>query len=301
MTTAAKPKIIVIVGPTASGKSGLAIALAKKYQGEIISADSRQIYKKLDIGTAKVTKEEMQGVRHHLIDILDIDETYSAEQFKKDADKLISKIIHRGNTPIIVGGTFFYIDTLLRRVTTPKVPPNPKLREKLEKCTVEQLYEKLLEADSERAESIDKSNKRRLVRALEIVDALGHVPKNTNIRSPYTALILGITTSKDDLRTLMHSRGLLWLKNGFEEETKRLLASGISRKRLVEIGFEYQLCLDLIDAKLAPDAFPTAFEQKNWQYAKRQLTWLKRDKSIVWVYRSEKREINLLVEQFLLV
>lgn len=295
-----KPKIIVIVGPTASGKSGLGIELAKKYNGEIISADSRQIYRKLDIGTAKITRAEMQGIPHHLIDILAIDQSYSALQFKKDAQTLISEITQRGKLPIIVGGTFFYIDTLLGRISAPKVPPNAALREKLEKLSTTKLYERLSLLDSERAESIDKRNRRRLIRALEIVEALGHVPKQRHTELLYNVLMLGITIEKDELRKKMRTRAQKWLQQGFVEEVRDLLACGVSRKRLAEIGFEYQLCLELIDGVLSKEDFMTSFEQKNWQYAKRQFTWLKRDRSIVWVFLSEKSEIDLLVEQFLL-
>lgn len=297
---ALKPKIIVVVGPTASGKSGLAIALAKKYQGEIISADSRQIYKKLDIGTAKVTKEEMAGVPHHLIDIIDIDDTYSAIDFKKDARRIIAEIIARGNTPIIAGGTFFYVDALLGKVSAPEVLPNHALREKLEVMDVDSLYNALLKVDERRAATIDPKNKRRLVRALEIVEALGMVPEQAPENLAYTALVLGIKTDKEELRGRMRDRAIVWLKNGFIEEIQGLLDSGITRERLAEIGFEYQLGLDYIDGTLSEEAFIQSFEEKNWQYAKRQITWLKRDKSIHWVFLSEQRETDLMVSNFLI-
>ena len=140
-----KQKLIVIVGPTASGKTGLAIELSKKFSGEVISADSRQVYRGLDIGTEKVTIEEMAGVTHHLIDVVDVDQVYSADDFKRDATKAITDITNRKKVPIIAGGTFFYIDVLLGVISTPEVPPDPKLREYLEDLDNETLYKKLEE------------------------------------------------------------------------------------------------------------------------------------------------------------
>lgn len=298
--TMAKEKIIVIVGPTASGKSGLAIELAKKYNGEIISADSRQVYRGLDIGTAKVTKEEMDGVPHHLIDIAEVSDTYTVARFVEDAQRTIKDIRARGNLPIVVGGTFFYVDALLGKIAAPKVPPDQELRAALEALTAKELYAMLLQKDPRRAETIDRQNKRRLVRALEIVDALGAVPDLQKKEQIYDALTLGLQIEKNDLRDRMEKRARSWLMHGFIDETRALLASGISRKRLHEMGFEYQLCMDLIDQKINEETFVQSFIEKNWQYAKRQLTWLKRDSSIRWIYRSEKAEIDLLISQFLL-
>jgi tRNA dimethylallyltransferase len=292
-------KIIVIVGPTASGKSGLAISLAKKYGGEIISADSRQIYKGLDIGTAKVTKKEMSGISHHLIDILNVGETYSAEAFKKDASLLITEIADRGNIPIIVGGTFFYVDMLLGKTSAPKVAPNEKLRAELEAYDAESLYKKLEKADPKRAETIDRHNKRRLIRALEIINVLGSVPAIVKKKPLYTALTLGIEIDKTVLRERFLERGKAWLKNGFLKEIQDLLQSGVQEKVLREIGFEYELGMALAEKNITEEQFLERFVEKNWQYAKRQLMWLKRDKSIMWISASEKQEVDILVESFL--
>jgi len=295
----AQQKLIVIVGPTASGKSDLAVSLAQKYSGEIISADSRQIYRALDIGTAKVTTAEMKGVPHHLIDIRDVGESYSAEAFKRDAARLITQITERGNVPIIVGGTFFYIDMLLGRTGSPKVAPNLELRAALEAETAETLFKKLQIADPQRAQTIDRHNKRRLVRALEIIDALGEVPRIEQKASPYDALILGIEIGKENLRARFSERAMRWIKGGFLHEIESLLLSGISEKTLSEIGFEYALGIDLFEGKIGLEEFQKRFVEKNWQYAKRQLMWLKRDKSIVWISPSERKETNILVDTFL--
>ena len=288
-----KPKIIVIAGPTASGKTSLSIKLAKACNGEIISADSRQIYKTLDIGTGKVTKEEMAGVPHHLIDIVDPDETYNADDFKSDASQAITDITSRGNVPIIAGGTFFYVDTLLGRITSPNIPPNPALREKLEAMSAEELYNELRERDQRRASEMDPQNKRRLVRALEIVSAIGKVPVIPT-DEPYKVLTIGIKREKEELRQRFKKRALEWLEAGFMNEIKNLLASGISEEQLQEIGFEYTLAVELYREEITQEEFLQKFVEKNWQYAKRQLAWLKREESIQWV---ESTDVHATIEK----
>jgi tRNA dimethylallyltransferase len=170
-------KIIVIVGPTASGKSDLAVKIAKKYNGEIISADSRQVYKGLDIGSGKITKEEMEGVEHYLTDVTHPETTFSVQDFKILATKAIEDIKNKGKIPIIVGGTGFYIDVLVTDVSLPEVPPNLELRQKLETLSTSELVKMLEKADKDRSQTIDKNNRIRLVRAIEIATALGSVPK----------------------------------------------------------------------------------------------------------------------------
>ncbi|MEK7612980.1 MAG: tRNA (adenosine(37)-N6)-dimethylallyltransferase MiaA, partial [Patescibacteria group bacterium] len=166
-------KVLVIVGPTASGKSGLAVRLAKKFKGEIISVDSRQVYKGLDIGTGKITKKEMKGVPHYLLDVANPKKQFSVSQYKKFADKIVRYIVLENRLPIIVGGTGFYIDTLAGKFSLPDVPPNKLLRRKLEKFDTEELFKMLKKKDPARAKTIDRHNKVRLIRALEIVNALG--------------------------------------------------------------------------------------------------------------------------------
>ena len=180
-----KPKILVVVGPTASGKTGLAIELAKRFNGEVISADSRQVYRGLDIGTAKTTKEEMDGVPHHLIDVADPKEVYNASDFKQGAEAAIADIVARGKLPIVAGGTFFYVDILLGRVALPDVPPNEQLRKKLEEKSAAELYQELQAKDPRRAAEIDPQNKRRVIRALEIARELDYVQLATKLTSPF--------------------------------------------------------------------------------------------------------------------
>ena len=299
MSDTQKTKLIIIVGTTASGKSSFAVELAQRFSGEVISADSRQVYRGLDIGTAKITKEEMQGIPHHLIDVANLSSTYTAVDFKNQAQEAILMITERGNLPIITGGTFFYIDALLGRSSLPEVAPNSDLRTELEQLPNAQLFERLLKQDPRRAASIDPHNKRRLVRALEIAHALGSVPEAEVQESPYDALTLGLILEKDELRNKFEQRARTWLHAGFTNEVRSLLNSGVSRERLREMGFEYQLGLDLIENALTEEAFVQKFIEKNWQYAKRQRTWLKRDQNIVWVDQTQKSEVEQLVDDFL--
>lgn len=295
-----KQKLVVVVGPTASGKTKLAIEIAKEFNGEIISADSRQVYRGLDIGTAKVTAEDMQGVPHHLLDIVDIDTIYTANDYKRDASLCINDITARGHVPIVAGGTFFYIDTLLERIAPPKVEPNPELRAVLETKTNETLFAELVTKDPRRAQSIDKNNKRRLIRALEIIAELGEVPPLDPPNPPYNTLLIGIVTDPADLRTRLEKRAHNWQQNGLIEEVEFLLERGVSRDRLREIGFEYMVVVDYLDGHIPQEKFVEVLVQKNWQYAKRQFTWLKRDPTINWVTPSDKREVSLLVQSFLM-
>src|SRR3989338_8024568 len=170
-------KIIVILGPTASGKSALGVKLAKKINGEIISADSRQVYKGLDIGSGKITKKEMRGVPHHCIDIVSPKKIFTVVDFKKCADKAIEKNFAKNKTPIIVGGTGLYIQAIVDNIVLPEVKPNWKLRKELEKKTTEEMFKMLKKLDPERAKNIDAKNPRRLIRAIEIAKSLGKMPK----------------------------------------------------------------------------------------------------------------------------
>ena len=283
-----KPKVVIIVGPTASGKTGLAIKLAQEFPSEVISADSRQVYRRLDIGTEKVTEEEMVGVPHHLLDVVDVDTIYTAVDYAKDAATAISDISSRNSLPIVAGGTFFYIDTLLGRISTPEVPPNLTLRAQLELLSTEELAAQLEQLDPARAANIDTNNHRRLTRAIEIATALGSVPKSQPVDCPYDVLMIGIETDRDVLRTRIRNRAQEALTKGLVEETKNLLASGVSKERLSEIGLEYRLIMEYLDGDLNDEQLIQKLEEKNWQYAKRQLTWLKRDKSIQWFDRDDE-------------
>lgn len=293
-----RPKILVVVGATASGKSALSIKLAEQFSGEIISADSRQVYRGLDIGTAKATPKEMQGIKHHLIDICNIKDIYTAVDFKRDANKAIDLITAQNKLPIVTGGTYFYIDVLLNRISPAPVSPNWELRANLEKKSVEELAARLEKEDAQRFLTVDRQNKRRLIRALEIINTLDYVPLPTVNELPYQVLTIAIKAEREQLRDNYKLRAENWLEYGFRAEVEGLLKSGITRERLREIGFEYKLMLELIDKVINEKQFVQKFIEKNWQYAKRQLTWLKKGKDIVWVDKNDKKVFDV-VEVFL--
>lgn len=293
-----KPKILVIVGPTASGKTSLSITLAKGFNGEIVSADSRQVYKGLDIGTGKVTKQEMGGIPHHLLDVVEPTETYTVADYVRDGRNALTGIISRKKIPIIVGGTFLYVDALLGRISTPEVAPNIPLRNHLETLPTEELFALLKEKDSERAESIDKDNRRRLIRALEIVEAIGTVPK-TERHEPYETLTIGISISKEDLRKNISRRLSDRLAQGMIEEVENLHANGLSYTRLSELGLEYKYIGEFLQNNINREEMCAQIETKSMQYAKRQMTWLKRNTEIQWFTLDEVEKIEEEVKEFL--
>lgn len=290
-------KIVVIVGPTASGKTALAITLAKIFDGEVISADSRQVYRSLDIGTGKVTKEEMHNVPHYLIDIADSRTKYTASDFLRDADDAIADIIARGKLPIVAGGTFFYIDVLLGNRTLAEVPANETLRAELEALSTLDLYKKLEERDPEYAKRIDKHNPRRLERALEIVAEREKMPTVT-LRKRYDTCVIGIDVPRDVLRERINMRLDETLARGLIEETKSLLTRGVPELWLNEIGLEYRVALAYLRGKYTYEEMRTILKQKVWQYAKRQRTWLKRMQNVQWIPFGEDEKAYEIVKNF---
>ncbi|MBI1975330.1 MAG: tRNA (adenosine(37)-N6)-dimethylallyltransferase MiaA [Parcubacteria group bacterium] len=291
-----QPKLIVIVGPTASGKSSLSVALAKKFNGEIVSADSRQVYRDFDIGSGKITAKEMQGIPHHLIDVANPKRTFTVKQYVQLAEKAVADILGRGKTPIICGGTGFYIQALVDGITIPEVPPNLALRSRLAKKSAEALFELLKERNPERAATIERYNKRRLIRALEIVSALGKVPK-LRASPKYNALFIGIKKSPEELKRLIKKRLLARLSRGMVAEVRHLHRNGLSWKRLESLGLEYRSVAQYLQGKLPYDEMVSHLERAIWHYAKRQLTWFKRDARIYWIKTS--REAVLHAKKFI--
>jgi tRNA dimethylallyltransferase len=277
-----KPKLIVVCGPTATGKSDYAVTLAKKIGGEVVSADSRQVYKGLDIGSGKITKKEMRGVPHHLLGVASPKKVFTVEQFQKLGKKAISNILKKGKTPIICGGTGFYIDALVYESAFPSVGPNKALRKKLEKKSVEELFTLLQVQDLERANSIDSKNKVRLIRALEIVEAIGKVPEIKK-ESPYEIEWIGLDFPDEILKERIHTRLLARIKKGMLKEAQNLHTQGLSWKRMRELGLEYRFMADHLTGKILKDEMISLLETAIWHYAKRQRTWFKRNKEIRWV------------------
>ncbi len=294
-----KTPLIILVGPTASGKTSLSIALAKRFNGEIISADSRQVYRGLDLGSGKVTKEEMGDVPHHLLDIADPNDVYTAADFTRDAREAIAAITSRHHLPIIAGGTFFYIDSLLGRISLPEVPPNAALRTELAAFDTETLFERLKQLDPRRADTVDTANPRRLIRAIEIATALGSVPEVTpTTDSPYRPLTLGITIDTETLHHNIHVRLIERLEAGMMREVETLLQNGVTHERLEALGLEYRYISRHLAGQLDYETMVRELETKIRQFAKRQYTWLKRDTSIIWIDKHDTTRIDELVGNF---
>ena len=291
-------KLLVILGSTASGKSEMAVRLAKKFNSEIVSADSRQVYKAMDIGTGKVTKKEMRGIPHYLLDVANPKKKFTVVQYRKLALKAIDKIVRKGKIPVLCGGTGFYIQAVIDGIVIPKVKPDWRLRKKLEKKTVEKLFNQLKKIDPQRAKTIEKKNKRRLIRALEIVIKTKRpVPVFRKKPLPYPVLIIGIKKEKEELKKLIEKRLLKRLKRGMIAEVKKLRSDGLSWKRLEEFGLEYRYIARYLQGKLNYDEMIKSLRKETEHYAKRQMTWFKKDQKIRWV--KDFQEAEKLVKEFL--
>ena len=300
--SAIKNEVLVIVGPTASGKSDLAIKLAKHFGGEIISADSRQVYRELNVGSGKLNVKERKGIPHYLIDVVGARQKFDVAKFQKLANKKIEEIIKRDKLPIICGGTGFYIQSIVDGMVLPKVKPNLKLRKELEKLSVEELFKKLQALDSVRAKKIDANNPRRLIRAIEIATALGKVPKLINRtrtgteNSPWGIfkgsswyqfslqfIQIGLKVPDEILREKINQRLARWFKQGLINEVKKLRQQKISFKRIKEFGLEYFYVAEFLEGKISKPEMIEKSQTAIYQYAKRQMTWFKRDKRINWI------------------
>jgi tRNA dimethylallyltransferase len=297
-----KPRIVAVVGPTASGKSALAIELARRFKGEIVSADSRQVYRGMDVGTGKVTKREMRGVPHHLLDVASPRATFTVAQYQKLGRAAIKKILKRGKLPIIVGGTGFYVDSLIYDYDLPHVKPNAALRRKLEKLNADALFAKLERLDPRRAATIDRYNKRRLVRALEIVLVTKRpVPAMSDSlkrNSDYDVLLLGINPGPKRLAENIHKRLFERIRKGMIKEVRTLHdKTGLSWQRLDNFGLEYRYVSRYLRGVLTKDAMLIELEKEIRHYAKRQMTWFKKNENIRWIEQS--KEAARLVQKFL--
>ncbi len=282
-------KVIAVVGPTASGKSAYGVELAKEINGEIISADSRIVYKGFDIGAAKPTKDEMQGIPHYMIDIVEPTFDYSAGLFKKQAADIIKDISSRGKVPIILGGTGLYIDILLKGFDLPDMNPDKELRINLEKRSTEELYAKLKEIDLKGAESIDSHDKKKIIRALEIIYLTG---KNLELtrgksQSEYEVQWIGKNFEREVLYQRINNRVDKMLEMGLINETKCLLNKyGRAYNIINTIG--YKEITAYLDGTLTLDESIELLKKNTRNYAKRQLTWFRKNPEIKWDVYPEK-------------
>ncbi|MFH1451491.1 MAG: tRNA (adenosine(37)-N6)-dimethylallyltransferase MiaA, partial [bacterium] len=271
MTT--NKKLVVILGPTSSGKSDLAVMLAKEFNGEIISADSRQVYQGMDIGSGKITKKETRGIPHHLLDVASPKRRFTVTRYKNLAQKVIKKVYQKDKLPIICGGTGFYIQAVADGIVIPEVKPDLKLREQLEKKKTESLFAILEKIDPERVKNIDRNNRRRLIRAIEIIKKTKKpVPSLTAKKPDFSVLKIGIKVSKEELSDRIKKRLEKRLKQGMINEIKKLRNSGLSWKRLESFGLEYRFGSQFLQDKINRKQMQEKIQKESGYYAKRQMT-----------------------------
>lgn len=276
--------LVVILGTNASGKSELGIRLAVKFDGEIVSADSRQVYRGLDIGTGKVTQEQIRMVPHHLIDIADVTERYSLAQYQACAYSAIDQIQSAGRLPFLVGGTGLYINAVVDGYVLANVPPKQELRAELERLSIAELAAKLKALDLDAFNRVDKNNPRRLVRAIEIASA-GHPYSITREKRPrYHALQLGLTWDRATLEKRIEDRLHRRFADGMVEEVIALRSKGIPDTRLDELGLEYRFILHFLQGKIATkDELISQLKVAIRQFSHRQQTWFRQRKEIIWL------------------
>lgn len=309
-----KTKVIVVVGPTASGKTALGIHLAKRFNGEVVSGDSMQIYESMDIATAKPTTEEMDGIKHHLIGFVKPTDEYSVASFCEDAKKAVNEITGKGKIPVIVGGTGLYIDSFINNITFFDNANSEKVRnelyKELEEYGIEKLYNELLSVDSEAAKKIHPNNEVRVIRALEIYRLTGETLTEQNkrshdIESAYEPLYIGISyKDREKLYVRINKRVDIMLKNGLLEEAKEFYKTYASKTAVNAIG--YKELKPFIDGEKTLEECLEKLKQSTRRYAKRQLTWFNRNEKINWVYPDTYKntdelynETERLVEKFL--
>ncbi|MDO8474442.1 MAG: tRNA (adenosine(37)-N6)-dimethylallyltransferase MiaA [bacterium] len=290
-------KLIVILGPTASGKSALGVQLAKKFKGEIISADSRQVYKGLDIGSGKITKKEMGGVPHHLLGIASPKRRFTVSQYAKLAQQAVVSVQKKDKIPFFVGGSPLYIYAVTDGWVLPKVSPNNALREKLNKLTAVELLSKLKKLDPRRAKTIEQKNPRRLIRALEIVMTTKKpVPQFRKHPLPYPVLFLGVKKSSIVLRKNIRKRFLSMLRRGFLNEVKTLRKNKLSWNAIENFGLEYRQASQYLQGKISKQEMIEKTVKATEDFARRQITWFKKDQRIHWIH--SYKEAQNLIERF---
>lgn len=299
-------KIIVIVGPTAVGKTYVSVELAKKYNTGIISADSVQIYKEMNIGSAKISKNEMQGVVHYMIDIANPDENYSVSDFKADSEKIIDDMLLGGNIPIIVGGSGLYVNSLIYDLDFGKAKSNEKLRDYYNYYHKEHgedaLYEKLQKIDPVAAEKIHKNNVKRVIRALEVYDITGikFSELNTDIRKPsdkYECILVGLSMDRKILYERINQRVDKMISEGLIDEVKGLLDRGYGKDLVSMQAIGYKEIIDYLEGSLNLEEAVNILKRNTRRFAKRQYTWFLKDENVKWFDIKDIKEINLTVEE----
>lgn len=298
-----KPTVIVICGPTASGKTSLAVKLAKEINGEIISSDSMQIYKYMDIGTAKVTEEEKEGIKHYLVSFVEPNERYSVANFKKDAEKAIEEILKKGKTPIIVGGTGLYVDSLIYGIDYQEIQYDEKYRKQLENIDLEELYKQAITIDSEAMKKISKNDRKRISRILEIYKATGKnkteqekLSKQNEVK--YNYKVFAINMEREKLYERINKRVDIMMKQGLIEEVKELLKKYNEFPTAMQ-GLGYKEVVEYLNGKITEEEMIEKIKLETRRYAKRQITWFKKNKETIWLdgLKDKNENIQIILEK----
>ena len=301
-------KVIVICGPTASGKTALSIELANKINGEIVSADSMQIYKEMNVGTAKPSKEEMQGIKHYLIDCVEPTRRYSVSDFKNDAIKAIEKILEDRKNPIVVGGTGLYVNSLIYGIDYPEINTDfeyrKELEERAEREGLEKLYEEAYKIDEEAMKSISHNDKKRILRVLEIFKETGKTKTQVEIESKkngikYDYRVFAIDMPRDVLYERINKRVDLMLENGLIEEVKNIYEK-YGKELITSIqAIGYKEVIEYLEGRYSKEEMIEKIKMETRRYAKRQITWFKKIDNIIWLDSTKgiKENVDTIIEK----
>ena len=302
-----KKKVIVIVGPTASGKTALSIELAKKINGEIVSCDSMQIYKHMDIGSAKPTIEEMQGIKHYMIDIVEPNERFSVAEYKKQAEASIEEILSKGKVPIVIGGTGLYADSLIYGIEYPEIEFDEEYRKQLEKkaeTNLKSLYEEAKRIDEQAINKISENDKKRIIRILEIYHSTGKTKTEIEIESrkkgaKYDYVVFAMNMNREILYERINKRVDIMIQNGLIEEVKNLLKQYDKFPTAMQ-GLGYKEVVDYLNGILTKEQMIDKVKQESRRYAKRQLTWFRKNKQIIWLDGQSdiEKNLNIIIDEF---
>lgn len=296
-----KEKVIVICGPTASGKTALSIELAKRIDGEIISCDSMQIYKDMDIGTAKPTIEEMQGIKHYLIDFVSPDERYSVADYKKDAKIAIKEILQKGKVPIIVGGTGLYVDSLIYEIEYPNIEFDEEYRQKLEQIAehkgLEKLYQQAKEIDPEAIQKISENDKKRILRILEIYHATGKNKTEQEKESrkkevEYDYKVFALSWDREKLYERINKRVDIMIEQGLIDEVRQIYQKYEKFPTAMQ-GLGYKEVVEYLNKEITKEEMIEKIKQETRRYSKRQLTWFRKNKQTIWLNAQSELEDNI--------
>ena len=305
-----KNKLIILAGPTASGKTSVSIDLAKRLGGEIISADSMQVYKYMDVGTAKISVEEMQGVKHHLIDVLDPKEDFNIVKFQNMVKCSIEEIVKNGHIPILVGGTGFYIQSVIYDIDFNNEDDNSSVRKKLEEeydaFGADFMHEKLKKIDIVSAQTIHKNNKKRIIRAIEYFlinnePISSHNEVQREKKSPYDYRFFVLNPPRDILYERINKRVDIMVENGLVDEVKKLREMGLSTANISMQGIGYKEIIEYLDGEVSLETAIENIKQNTRHMAKRQVTWFKREKDVIYVdpfsFESNDKIVDYMIEK----